>query len=160
MSLQSKIGRIGLSMRFRTQGDPFCGALTKCCIFAVVFFCLTFLCSCANYARSVTDIELPWKVIASSGNDRLVEFVIRPHFAVGSVHLAGSFNDWSWPGSAPGRLYAMEYDESRDYWVCSVLLSAGAWEYIYAADDGFFFADEKNAVTRSDGTQISRFTLR
>ena len=111
-------------------------------ILVPMLICLALVCSCAGYARSVTDIELPWKVIASTGNDRLVEFVIRPYFEVKSVYLAGGFNDWTYPGGqGRGRVYPMEYDSARDYWVCLVLLPVGAWEYVYVAEDGFAFGD-------------------
>ena len=137
-------------------------ALLYLCVCALAHLC--FSCSATNtFKRGVTDIELPWKVLASSGNDRLVEFIIRPYFAVQGVHLAGSFNNWTWPGQTvpgAGRLYPMEYDPARDYWVCSVVLNAGAWEYIYIADDGYAFADEKNAITRGDGSQISRMVVK
>jgi hypothetical protein len=116
--------------------------------------------ACASFIRDVTDIELPWKVLVSSGDMRLVEFVIRPYFAVDSLYLAGGFNDWTFPGQGAGKIYAMEYDSKRDYWVCRVWLRIGAWEYIYLADGIIFFADDKNAMTRADGRKISRMVVR
>ena len=112
--------------------------------------------------RDVSDIEYPWKVLASSGDMRLVEFAVRPYFTVESLCLAGSFNDWTFPGGGQGSgaVYAMEYDKKREYWVCRVWLRMGAWEYVYLADGSMYFADDKNAVTRSDGTQISRMVVR
>ena len=116
--------------------------------------------SCASFVRDVTDIELPWKVLASSGDMRLVEFVVRPSFAVDTIYLAGGFNDWTLPGGqGTGRVYEMEYDSKRDYWVCRVWMRTGAWEYIYY-DGILYFADDKNAVARSDGNKISRMVVR
>jgi hypothetical protein len=129
-------------------------ALALACCFAL---------SCASFVRDVTNIELPWKVISSSGDHRQVEFVVRPYFPVESVSLAGSFNNWAFPGSpeaAREKVYVMEYDSKRDYWVCRVWLIAGACEYIYCADGNFFFADTKNAVVLSSGREISRMVVR
>ncbi|MDR2733497.1 MAG: hypothetical protein LBC99_02495 [Spirochaetota bacterium] len=118
--------------------------------------------SCASFIRDISDIELPWKVVASSGNLRQVEFVVRPYFSVESVHLAGSFNNWALPNSdaADEKVYVMDYDARRDYWVCRVWLRAGAWEYIYMADGKFLFADIKNTVADSNGREISRMVVR
>jgi hypothetical protein len=119
--------------------------------------------SCASFIRDVSDIELPWKVVASSGRLRLVEFVVRPGFFAESVWLAGSFNAWTWPGesgAADEKVYVMEHDAARGYWVCRVWLGVGAWEYAYMADGKFIFIDIKNAVQTSNGHEISRMVIR
>jgi len=124
------------------------------------FLLLGFTLSCASFIRDVNDIELPWKVLLESGDQRLVEFIVRPYFAAQSIQLAGSFNDWTWPEQGTGKAYEMEYDGKRDYWVCRVWLRAGAWEYIYRADGATFFADAKNALALNNGSEISRMVVR
>jgi len=133
---------------------------TRCLRAALAGCCLAI--SCASFIRDVSDIELPWKVITSSGNLRLVEFVVRPYFSAESVWLAGGFNNWTWPGAetADEKIYVMNYDPKRDYWVCRVWLRAGAWEYAYLADGKIFFADIKNTVITSNGREISRMVVR
>jgi len=130
------------------------------CLWAALAGCLAI--SCASFIRGVSDIELPWKVVVSSGNLRLVEFVVRPYDSAESVWLAGSFNNWAWPGSpeaAHEKVYVMDYDARRGYWVCRVWLGVGAWEYIYMADGKFFFSDIKNTVIAGNGREISRMVV-
>jgi len=129
------------------------------CLCVALAGCLAF--ACASFIRDVSDVELPWKIVASSGNLRLVEFVVRPHDSAEAVWLAGSFNNWKWPGDAANeKVYIMDFDAKRGYWVCRVWLGVGAWEYIYMQDGKFLFADIKNTVITGTGREISRLVVR
>lgn len=121
---------------------------------------LLLLTSCASFVRDVSDIELPWIVVAEAGDQRLVEFVFRPYFAVRSIHLTGEFNDWTWPGHGTGRVHEMTWDAAREYWVYRLWLRTGAWHYVYIADGQAAVADLKNMLVMPDGTEVSRLVLR
>ena len=118
------------------------------------------LCFCSSFIRDVSDVELPWKVVASAGEQRLVEFVYRPYFAVTSLHLAGEFNEWTWPGHGSGRVHEMTWDAEREYWVYRIWLRVGDWHYAYIADSRMAVADLKNMIVMPDGTEVSRLVLR
>ena len=118
------------------------------------------LVSCSSFIRDVSDVELPWRVVASAGEQRLVEFVYRPFFAVQSIHFAGEFNDWTWPGHGSGRMHEMAWDPAREYWVYRIWLKSGAWHYVYIADGKTAVADLKNMIVMPDGTEVSRMVVR
>lgn len=65
--------------------------------------------------------------------------------ALESVHVSGSFNEWSEPGTA------LSYDAASDRWSVEIGLSAGKHQYKFVLDGTQWITDPENPDTSADG---------
>ncbi len=100
----------------------------------------------------VKDRYKPYRFVGEDGDKVLVEFVFDSASAR-TVWLAGSFNSWASDKNKPaypavtlseGARIPMTVDAKTGYWVVTVPLSPGRYQYKYVLDEGTLWAEDPN----------------
>lgn len=129
----------------------------------VVFILLLLILSgCTSYIRQkYRDNEKPYTIVEKTGDFYRVRMRFRPDDKQDNIYIAGSFNDWSYPGQQrSGKFYSLNYDLKSEYWVIDLFLKKGVYYYIYIVDGKRVVVDWKSEVKNPNGTTVGRLMVR
>jgi len=129
---------------------------------AVFLLLILFVSGCTSYIRNkYKDSEKPYSIVEKLGNMYRVRMRFRPDEKQESVYIAGSFNNWSYPGhKTAGKLYILNYDLKSNYWVRDLFLKKGVYYYIYVIEGNKVVVDWKSKVNNPNGTAVGQLMVR
>lgn len=120
------------------------------------------LSGCTSYIRQkYRDVEKPYTIVEKIGEFYRVRMRFRPDEKQDSIYIAGSFNDWSYPGQEKsGKLYLLSYDVKSEYWVIDLFLKKGVYYYIYVIEGNNVVVDWKSEIKTPSGTAVGQLMVR
>ncbi len=127
----------------------------------VLFFIFSFFGCSAYLRKKFKDREDPYTIVEKLGELYRVTLRFRPDEKQNGIFIAGTFNNWSYPGhKTAGKWYPLHYNAKIDYWVIDLFLKKGLYHYVFILDKNRVVVDWKSEIKTSNGNSVSRFLVR